>query len=114
MKYKRIYQTLEQYGVRITYDGSGWQYAGRDRTSLNRERPLWIAAEAKNAGLRFWIRHEARYLSVTTAYIASIDGQECTQRLTHQQFCTQEALARYLETMLREPAPKADGMEESK
>ena len=31
MKYRRIYQTLEKYGARITYDG-GWQYAGRFQT----------------------------------------------------------------------------------
>ena len=32
MKYRRIYQTLEKYGARITYDGSGWQYAGGFQT----------------------------------------------------------------------------------
>ena len=26
MKYRRIYQTLEQYGAKITYDGSGWRH----------------------------------------------------------------------------------------
>ena len=26
MKYRRIYQTLEQYGTKITYDGSGWRH----------------------------------------------------------------------------------------
>ena len=67
MKYRRIYQTLEQYGAKITYDGSGWRHTGPTSTHIDRIRPLWIVAEAEKAGLRLWVCHEAGRLSVTTA-----------------------------------------------
>lgn len=40
MKYRRIYQTLEQYGAKITYDGSGWRHTGPTSTHIDRIRPL--------------------------------------------------------------------------
>ena len=70
MKYGRIYQTLERYGARISYDGSGWRYAGQFQTYIQRTRPLWIVAEAPARGLRIWISHEAGRFSVTAADMA--------------------------------------------
>lgn len=103
MKYRRIYQTLEQYGAKISYDGSGWRHTGLTRTYIDQVRPLWIVAEAKNAGLRLWICHDAGCLSVTVADMTlPSDSREYHQSQTRREFRTQGELAGYLETLLKE------------
>ena len=108
MKYKRIYQTLEQCGAKITYDGSGWKNAGGIYAYMNQRRPLWIVAEAEKAKLRLWISHDSGCLSVTTADMSfSIDSQEYHQSHTHRKFRTQGELAGYLESLLGESSSAA-------
>ncbi|ALP94337.1 Uncharacterised protein [uncultured Flavonifractor sp.] len=109
MKYRRIYQTLEKYGARITYDGSGWQYAGRFQTYTQRMRPLWVVAEAPKAGLRLWVCHNAGRLSVTTADMRlSSDSREYHETQKRREFHTQGELAEYLEALLAAGADKAN------
>ena len=106
MKYKRIYQALEWYGARITYEGSGWRHTGPPRTYIDQVRPLWIVAEAEKAGLRLWVCHEAGRLSVTTADMTlSADSREYRRSQTRREFRTQGELAGYLETLLKGDAP---------
>lgn len=108
MKYKRIYQVLEQHGANIAYENSGWRYAGRFQTYIQRTRPLWIVAESKKRNLRLWVCHDAGCLSVTTADMSlSIDSREYHQSQTRKDFHTQKELADYLETLLKTAASVA-------
>ena len=111
MKYRRIYQTLEQYGTKITYDGSGWRHTGPTSTHIDRIRPLWIVAEAEKARLRLWICHVAGRLSVTTANLTlSTDSPEYHQSQTHRDFHTQGELVEYLDTLLGKPSRETSDM----
>lgn len=111
MKYRRIYQTLDQYGAKIAYDGSGWRYAGVTHTYSHQIRPLWVVAEAEKVRLRLWISHEAGRLSVTTANLTlPTDSWEYHQSQTHRDFRTQVELAEYLEMLLGEPSREAPDM----
>ena len=108
MKYRRIYQALEQCGAKITYDGSGRRHTGPASTLIDRIRPLWIVAEAEKAGLRLWVCHEAGRLSVTTADMTlSVDSRAYHQSQTHRDFRIQGELAGYLETLLKGTHPYA-------
>lgn len=108
MKYRRIYQTLDKHHARISYDGSGWRYAGGGQTYIQRERPLWIVAEAEKCGLRLWVCHNAGRLSVTTANLTlPTDSREYHQSQTCCEFRTQGELADYLEALLNNAAPNA-------
>ena len=108
MKYKRIYETLERYGARISYDDSGWRRAGRFQTYIDRIRPLWIVAEAKKQGLRLWVCHDAGRLSVTTADMTlPTDSREYHKSQTSRRFRTQGEMADYLETLLNNAASDA-------
>ena len=111
MKYRRIYQALEQYGVKITYDGSGWRHTGPTSTHIDRIRPLWIVAEAEKARLRLWICHVAGRLSVTTANLTlSTDSPEYHQSQTHRDFHTQGELVEYLDTLRGKPSRETSDM----
>ena len=108
MKYKRIYQVLEQHGANIAYENSGWRYAGRFQTYIQRTRPLWIVAESKKRNLRLWVCHDAGCLSVTTADMTlPIDSREYHQSHTQRFFRTQGEMAGYLETLLKIAASDA-------
>lgn len=114
MKYRKIYQTLDQYGAKIAYDGSGWRCAGVTHTYSHQIRPLWIVAEAEKARLRLWICHVAGRLSVTTANLTlSTDSPEYHQSQTHRDFHTQGELVEYLDTLLRKPSREASDMRRS-
>ena len=102
MKYRRIYQTLQKHGVRISYEDSGWRYEGMHQTYIRRTRPLWIVAEAERRGLHLWVCHDAGCLSVTTADMTlPIDSREYHQSRTRRDFRTQGEMADYLDCLLQ-------------
>lgn len=99
MKYKAIYNVLEQSHTRISYENSGWRAARPDYS--DHCRPLWIVAESQQHNLRLWITHECGVLSVTTARL----DQDTSSRAYHEsqickKFRTQERLAAYLRELL--------------
>ena len=67
MKYKKIYEVLEQRrssSPDFRYsDYSGWR--SYYRSYMDRQRPLWIVAEDPSAGRRLWITQERSQLSIT-------------------------------------------------
>ena len=78
MKYKKIYEVLEQRrssspGFRYS-DYSGWR--SYYRSYMDRQRPLWIVAEDPSAGRRLWITQERSQLSITICKMNS-EGHNC-------------------------------------
>ncbi len=108
MKYRRIYQTLEQYGAKIAYDGSGWRYAERFQTYIQRTRPLWIVAEAPARGRRIWISHESGRFFVTTADMTiPSNSREYHKSQLRRMACSQGDVADYLKSLLAGPPSTA-------
>ena len=56
MKYRRIYQTLEQYGAKITYDGSGWRLLLEEEREFPAEEHvhLYFNLPADRFSAPFW------------------------------------------------------------
>ena len=71
MKYKKIYEVLEQRrssSPDFRYsDYSGWR--SYYRSYMDRQRPLWIVAEDPSAGRRLWITQERSQLSITVTQL---------------------------------------------
>ena len=99
MKYKAIYDVIEQSGAHISYENSGWRAARPDY--INHITPLWIVVEALEVGLRLWITHYSGNLTVTTARL-DLDPQSREYHETQKRktFRTQAALAGYLREIL--------------
>ena len=97
MKYKAIYDVLEQSHTCISYEGSGWRAARPTYHDLT--TPLWIIAEAPRLNLRLWIIHDSGRLSVSTANTA-LDPKSRDYYQPRKYFRTQAELADYLRELL--------------
>lgn len=99
MRYKAIYDVLEQSGSRITLEQSGWRAVMP--TIVDRMRPLWIVAIAPSHNLRLWITHEGRYMSVTTARLdLDSKSREYHETQTRRDFRRQTEVVDYLRKIL--------------
>ena len=99
MKYKAIYDVLEESGSRIVNERSGWRAVQPD--IIASMQPLWIVAEAPKCNLRLWISHEMRNLTVTTARLnLNVDSREYHETQIRKHFRKQAEAASYLRDLL--------------
>ena len=90
MKYKKIYEVLEQRrssSPDFRYsDYSGWR--SYYRSYMDRQRPLWIVAEDPSAGRRLWITQERSQLSIT---VGPMDHERRNHGHAHTISCRNQA-----------------------
>lgn len=107
MKYKAIYDVLEQSDTHIVYENSGWRAV--KPAYIDHIRPLWIVAESPRLGLRLWITHENGKLSVTIADMNCAAGSRAYhESLVRKTFRKQAELAALLRELL---LPQKGGVE---
>ena len=100
MKYKAIYNVLEESDSRIVYEDSGWRAVRSDILSSMRPS-LFVVAEAPKCNLRLWITHESRDLAVTTARLdLNVDSREYHETQIRKHFRKQAEAASYLRDLL--------------
>lgn len=101
MKYRKIYQTLENRNAKIILDQSGWRGCG-PAAGMTCQQPLWLMAELPGKGLRLWIQHQFGTFSLTTAYMTpGMEGLSGSSAQKALRFRSQQKLAVHLDALLR-------------
>ena len=95
MKYKAIYEALEQRRKNTPSfrysDYSGWRAANQSYLTL--QRPLWVVAEDPVAGRRLWITQDGSQLSITIGPMDEKGQNYGSANMTRYENRTQMALA---------------------
>ena len=82
MKYRKLYEVLDQrraHNSSFRYiDYSGWK--DYPQTYRSFARPLWIIAEDKGLGYRFWITQSSRDMGVSYAKMIPGNGPQYRYR----------------------------------
>jgi len=99
MKYKAIYDVINNSGGTIMTDRSRWQ---KGILSMeDKVRPLWIILENRRVNLRLWVIHEYGELKITTAQLdLDCNSKEYSDSHKRYKFRKQSEIAERLRKIL--------------